>query len=239
MPRIPSLPAALAAVLLLLPGCVQGSDALLLAVAANFRATAEIVATRFTAAHDHDVRLVSASTGVLTAQLERGAPFDVFLAADAQAPDRLLGRGIGVPGSDRCYAQGQLVLLGSDNLRCLGERSLSLAIANAATAPYGAAAEAVLARPEFAGAAGRRILRGSNVLQAYQFFRAGGAELALVARSLTPGQGLPVPREWHAPIAQHRLVIAESDPVAQAFVDFLDSATVAPVLAAAGYLPCP
>ena len=51
----------------------------------------------------------------------------------------------------------------------------------------------VLRRPEFAPAKARKLVRGSNVVQAYQFWHSGAVDLALLPRSLAPQAPLPIP----------------------------------------------
>jgi ABC-type molybdate transport system substrate-binding protein len=70
-----------------------GAEALHIAVAANFRSAAEAVAGRFSATAGDKVIISAASTGVLAAQLRRGAPFDLLLAADQKRPQALVADG--------------------------------------------------------------------------------------------------------------------------------------------------
>ncbi|EED32236.1 molybdate ABC transporter, periplasmic molybdate-binding protein [gamma proteobacterium NOR5-3] len=220
----------------------HGADAaeLKVAVAANFRAAAQEIGNRFSQKTGVAVQISSASTGVLAAQMRRGAPFDVLLAADRARPQALVDDGSST-GPARCYALGSLVLLGADSLdTALSDPNKSLAIANPRSAPYGAAAMAVLAREDFAAASNRRVVRGSNVQQALQFYTSGGADLALVARSLSPDSGVPVPSEWHSRIEQYAVLNARSHNAddARAFLDYLTGPSAAPVLASFGYQPC-
>jgi molybdate transport system substrate-binding protein len=226
--------------LLCLAGTGAAENVLRVAVAANFRPAAEAFAAQFERDNDATIRVSSASTGVLAAQLRAGAPFDLLLAADHDRPQRLAQEGF-ASGPARCYARGSLVLLGADELApALADPTLSLAIANPETAPYGAAAMAVLERPEFAQARGRRVVRGSNVQQALQYFDSGAADIALVARSLRPASGIPVPENWHPPIDQYAIVSAKSGQkdLAEAFLSYLRSPAVADQFPALGYGPC-
>lgn len=234
--------ACLAVLTLLAQSPAYGKDAaeLKIAVAANFRVAAEKVADGFTDSTGIPAVISSASTGVLAAQMRRGAPFDLLLAADRARPQALVDDGSS-PGPAQCYALGSLVLLGADSIAsALSDPSRSIAIANPRSAPYGAAATAVLARQEFAGASERRVLRGSNVQQALQFYTSGGADLALVARSLSPNSGLTIPLGWHPGIEQYAVLNAHSQNAqrAQAFLDYLTGPDAAPVLASFGYQPC-
>ncbi len=237
----------LIALVLLSPNKSFGDDSrsddklsLRVAVAANFRAAAEQIAEKYSAASGVPVQISSASTGVLAAQMRRGAPFDVLLAADRARPQALVKDGTS-PGPAECYAVGSLVLLGADDLQsALADRSKSIAIANPRSAPYGIAAEAVLGRDGFANAAQRRVVRGSNVQQAMQFFASGGADLALVARSLSPIDGIAVPKTWYPPIKQYAVLNARSENLATAgaFLEYLLGPKSEPVLASFGYQQC-
>lgn len=220
------------------PGLAR-EDTLHLAVAANFRNAAQQIAAPFEKTHGVRVTISSASTGVLAAQLQAGAPFDLLLAADRERPALLHRAGLAATDPS-CYAVGSLVLLGAAELDdALSDPALSIAIANPATAPYGVAALSVLSRHAFAEASARRVVRGSNVQQALQFFDSGATDLALVARSLRP-DALPVPAQWHAPIEQYALIPSRSGQpaLARAFLDTMASEESRQVLAALGYGPC-
>lgn len=238
----PGFVARVATLLLLgqVPGYAQNTPVLTLAVAANFRAAAEQLGDNFTADTGVDVQVSSASTGVLAAQIRRGAPFDLLLAADRARPQALVDDGSS-PGPAHCYALGSLVLLGAESVEdALADASNSIAIANPRSAPYGVAATAVLAREEFTQEATRRIVRGANVQQAMQFYASGGTKLALVARSLSPTAGLAIPSSWHPRIEQYAVLNGRSKnkDIAHGFLDYLLSIEAAPVLAEFGYQPC-
>jgi molybdate transport system substrate-binding protein len=218
----------------------HGKEPLRIAVAANFRAAAEQLGERFGATTGQPVVVSSASTGVLAAQLRNGAPFDLLLAADQARPQMLVDEGVAIAPT-RCYALGSLVLLGAESINAaLADAGKSIAIANPRSAPYGAAALAVLERQGFADAQTRRVVMGSNVQQAYQFYAAGAADLGLVARSLSPQAGLPIPTDWHPRIEQHVIVSAASTQTALAdsFIAYLLSPEAEPILQSFGYKSC-
>lgn len=214
----------------------HASEPLRVAVAANFRHTLEQISERFERRSGYRVLLSSASTGTLYNQILRGAPFHLFFAADRERPQGLAAAGL---GHSECYARGRLVLVGG-GLEALADPSLSLAIANPETAPYGAAAAEVLARPEFSAGTDRRLVRGQNVAQAFQFWHSGATELALVARALAPA-ATPVPQGWHRPVDQYLLVLARAaaSEAAAAYMDWVRSDTVRSLIIEAGYDPCP
>ena len=143
-------------------------------------------------------------------------------------------------GEPFCYARGRLVLAGGNGeLGQLADPGLDLAIANPATAPYGVAAMAVLARPEFAAGSGRRLVRGANVVQAYQFWHSGAVELALLPRSLAP-QATLVPAAWHQPLDQFAIALTPvaANPALARYLRWIRSDTVRTLILDAGYEPC-
>src|SRR5262245_50362165 len=80
------------------------------AVAANFAPVLERLAAEFERATGHRVLASPGSTGKLFAQIENGAPFEVFLSADVERPQKLEASGAAVAGSRFTYALGKLVL---------------------------------------------------------------------------------------------------------------------------------
>ncbi len=131
---------------------------------------------------------------------------------------------------------GQLVLLGG-SLDDLSNPSKSLAIANPTTAPYGVAAIEVIARNRFRAGAERKLVRGGNALQAYQFWATGNVDLALVPRSLTLTQGVAIPSEWHQAIAQFGIALVET-PDVDDFLQWLSGNSTRQTIAELGYRTC-
>ena len=80
------------------------------AVAANFTEPAKEIAAAFTAASGHKALLSFGSSGQFYAQMEHGAPYEVFLSADSDRPKKAEQDGLGVPNTRFTYAIGRLVL---------------------------------------------------------------------------------------------------------------------------------
>ena len=230
-----------------LPSPVQ-ADELRVAVAANFRQALETIAAAFEQQSPHEVVLISGSTGKHYAQIVNGAPFDLFLAADAERPERLEDEGMCVPGSRFTYARGRLVLWspaddridpGGDVLR--GNDFRHLAIANPKLAPYGRAARETLESLGLWEALAASLVRGENVGQAFQFVKSGNAELGLVAWSQlqqdgeeTEGSWWLVPDTLHQPIEQ-QAVLLRPGAAAESFMAFLGSEKAVEIIRAHGY----
>ena len=223
------------------------ADEVRAAVAANFSAAAQEIGALFTAATGHTARFSFGSSGQLYAQITQGAPFDVYLAADRNYPQRILSEGHGVPNSGFTYAVGRLALFSAAANRVAGSASLErddftrLAIANPALAPYGAAAVEVLAALGLSERLRSRLVYGNNVAQAYQFVATGAAELGFVALAQVAaherGSRWVVPQELHAEIAQDAVLLQHGgdNEAAVAFLAFLRGPAAAAVKTRYGY----
>ncbi len=222
-------------------------EPLRIAVASNFAMPLQRLVDTYTAVTGEKISISSASTGALYNQIIHGAPFDLLLAADSERPARLEAEGLTF-GKRDTYALGQLVLayqpaledLAASGIEALlASPGLNLAMANPELAPYGQAAQAVLQRfPD----AEPRVLTGANVSQAMQMWITGGADAAFVSASFQPAQSLAVPADWHPPIAQQAVVLANSNNIdrAQAFMFWLHSLEARHIIQAQGYkLPEP
>ena len=212
-----------------------------IAVAANFNQTAISINKVFEQQSGHSTTLSAASTGVLHNQITHGAPFDIFLSADTQSPAMLEAAGRISSGTRFCYAVGRLALIGGNGtLASLEDPRFSLAIANPTTAPYGRAAQQVISRADVADTSERKLVRANNVVQAYQYWHTGAVDLALVAQSLDPENGIPVPQSWYDPLQQEAVLMAAAanNAAALSYVAFLKSDQVRGLIADAGYGNC-
>ncbi len=220
-----------------------------MAVAANFTAPAEEIGAAFTAATGDTVSFSFGATGGLYAQITQAAPFEVLLAADNTRPAQSVADGFGVAGSVFTYAIGRLALhstsidLADGAAVLAGGAFQHLAIADPATAPYGAAAMETLAGLGLLDATAGKLVTGQSVSQTLQFVDSGNAELGFVALSQVIGRPAPevwvVPAGYHAPIEQDAVLLkaGEGNPVASAFIAFLKGPEAAVIIARYGYEP--
>ncbi len=235
-----------------LPNIVIANDFLTIAVASNFTRTAGEIATNFTAATDISVRISAGSTGKLYAQIVHGAPFDIFLAADATRPELLERSGHSVVGTRFTYAIGTLVLWSQDaKLKGQDCREVlqvgaydRVALANPRTAPYGLAARDVLVAAGLWEAVSARAVFGENITQTFQFVATGNATLGFVARSQIidgrfdePSCAWPVPSSLHGDLHQQAVILSASSQkhVARQFLQYMRSPEVTAILNRHGY----
>ncbi len=183
------------------------------AVAANFTEAAKEIAAAFKAKTGHDAVLSFGASGQFYTQITQGAPFQVFLSADAGRPKKLVDDGLAVADSRFTYAIGKLVLWSKTPDLVKGEETLKaatfakLSICNPAAAPYGEAAVQAMKSLKLYDALQPKLVEGASITQAYQFVETGNAELGFVALSQLTGPATGsrwvVPQELYSPIRQH------------------------------------
>lgn len=231
----------------------SAGETVMVAVASNFLRTAEDIAGVFSKATGTEVTFSGGSSGKLYAQIEHGAPFDVFLSADAERPEQLEQKALTVAGSRFTYAIGRLALWSADpqlkgqdcRKALMAGKFRHLSIANPKTAPYGAAAVAVLEKLGLPRATlGERVVQGENIAQTLQFVATGSAQLGFVALSQLRGAGAPagtcqwnVPADLHAPIVQQAVLLkrAQANAAAAEFLRFLRSDAASALIRRDGY----
>jgi molybdate transport system substrate-binding protein len=233
----------------LLYGCREAPSRIVhVAVAANFAGVQNELAQRFTQQTGDTVRPSVGATGQLYAQIKNGAPFDVFLSADAERPRLLEEEGLAANDARFTYAIGQLVLYAPrrDSSSAAGPELLKskfthIAIANPAIAPYGAAALETIKRLSADSAVAGKVVQGESLTQTLQFVTSGAADLGFVALSQVLKEPAHtywvVPREYHNEIVQDAVLLrtAENNPPARAYLEFLRSAEAQAIIKAHGY----
>ena len=242
-----SLVAVAAALLSVFAGAARADD-VPVAVAANFTEPAKEIAAAFSAKTGHHVELSFGSSGQFYTQITQGAPFEVFLSADAERPQRIEREGLGVPGTRFTYAVGRLVLfsktpgLVDDKGAVLARAAFNkISIADPTAAPYGVAAIQVMQRLGVYARLRSKVVKGTSIAQAYQFVDSGAAELGFVALSQVigseGGSRWLAPATLHAPIDQQAILLYAGDkkPAARAFLQFLKGPEALAIIKRYGY----
>lgn len=161
------------------------------------------------------------ATADLAKQIEQGAPFDLFAAADVEHVEALEGKGLTVPGTLMLYARGQLVLwtpagsrLKLERIEDVGRTEVErISIAKPDVAPYGRAAVEALRALNLWKDVEQKVVYGQNVTQAKQYAATGNADVAFIPRSLVregEGQSIAIDERLHQPINQALAVTKSS-----------------------------
>ena len=227
------------------------ADTVSVAVAANFTAPMQKIASAFEADTGHKAELSFGATGKFYAQITHGAPFQVLLSADDTTPARLEREGKAVARSRFTYAIGTLVLWSAQPGYVDAQGAVlktgdfkHLAIANPKVAPYGAAALQVMDQLGATAAVQPRLVQGENIAQAFQFVATGNAQLGFVALSqvmadgkLTSGSAWQVPASLHDPIRQDAVLLTpgKDSTAAAALLAYLRGDKARAIIRSYGY----
>ena len=238
---------------LLTVSIISQAETTIVAVAANFTKPMTEIADLFEKKTGHSAKLSFGSSGKFVAQIENGAPFEVFLAADDKTTAKVQQDGFAVANSNFIYAIGKLVLwsatanLVDDQGAILSKGGFKhLALADPKLAPYGAAALEVLKTKGLLDKLKPLFVQGENITQTYQFIETANAELGFIALSqvidpdknkIVKGSAWQVPENLYSPILQGAVLLkkGEANPAAPALLEFLKSPEAKAIISKYGY----
>ena len=223
-----------------------------IAAAADLKfAMDEIVAT-FQQAHSADqVDVIYGSSGKFHAQIQRGAPYDLYFSADIAFPRALAKAGFAA-SEVRPYAVGRIVLWSAAmDARQMTLASLTdarvahVAVANPRHAPYGKRAEEALRASGLWDKVEPKLVYGENIAHAAQFVQSGNAQVGVIALALAVSPELAgkggywlIPDHLHAPLEQGFIITrrAQGNALAQRFADYMGSQAARAVMTRYGFV---
>jgi molybdate transport system substrate-binding protein len=241
-PRLSSL---LAIFLAILASTSRAQSTLTVAAASDLTDVEPLLQQAFEKTNAVRIRWVTGASAVLTQQIENGAPYDVFLSANAQFVERLASARKIEANSVRPYATGRVGVLWRDGkphaLKDLAADWVRfVALPNPKLAPYGVAAQQAIEHLGIWKAVQPRVVYGENVRQALELFESGNADAVLTSDSLLQGKPAAViPADWHNPIIQIGGVLATSSQkrTAEEFLKFLNSSAAREIFSKFGFGP--
>jgi molybdate transport system substrate-binding protein len=227
----------------------RSAEVLTVAAAADLQFAFTEIAELFEQETGRPVTLVFGSTGQLAQQIENGAPYDLFAAANIDFVEELAGKGLALPDTVALYARGRIVLAVNresgiaattmDDL--LAPAIQHVAIANPEHAPYGMAAKQALQAAQVWDAINPKLVLGENVRQVLQYVQTGNAEVGIVALSVANVPEVTwtlLDESLHQPLDQALAVVTDS-PHAQAardFAAFINGETGRPIMRKYGFV---
>ncbi|HVZ00626.1 MAG TPA: molybdate ABC transporter substrate-binding protein [Dongiaceae bacterium] len=223
------------------------ADEVNVAVAANFTDAAKEIGQAFKAKTGNDAVFSFGASGALYTQISQGAPFQVFLSADASRPKKAVDEGYGVSGTNFTYAIGKLVLWSKKPGLVTGEDTLKsgsfnkVSICDPKAAPYGQAAVETMQSLKLYDTLQPKLVQGANITQAFQFVDTGNAEIGFVALSQVVGKSegsqWMVPQDLYKPIKQDAVLLSKGadSAAAKAFIEFLKGPEAVAIIKKYGY----
>jgi molybdate transport system substrate-binding protein len=224
---------------------------LTVAAAADLRYALDAVITAYHRTHPQDaIEVTYGSSGKLLAQIEQGAPFELFFSADSDYPKQLVAAGA-AGGDPVPYALGHIVIWSASvdasklTVADLAKPSFEhIAIANPEHAPYGKRAEQALRAAGIWDAVRPRLVYGDSIAQTAQFVASGNAKVGIIAQSLAldpqmakKGGYAVIPAALYQPLLQSFVVTRRGadNALAHDFAQYVQSAEARDVLGRYGF----
>lgn len=212
------------------------------------------------------IEVTYASSGKLFAQINSGAPYDIFLSADQDFPAKYAQQQTSANATIQTpftYTRGQLALYSSNHdlgtLKTLDKASLQhlfitqpsesktiikITLANPELAPYGASAKSFLQQQGLYNTLSNKkvLIQAENIGQAFQYAHTATTDYGFVALSqlisakLADSKYIILQPESYPAILQDGIVIRNSTQATD-FSHYLQSNPAQKLFAEAGYLP--
>jgi molybdate transport system substrate-binding protein len=164
------------------------------------------------------------SSGLLAKQIEQGAPFFLFAAANKSFVDQVVKARKCDAATAQLYSRGRLVLWAKSGAPAKIEDIVDpkykrIGIANPDHAPYGKAAKEAMEKAGIYDQVKDRLVLGENISATMTYAKEGSVDLAFVALSLAISTDaqlyMPVALDLHEPLEQ-TLVVCGTGPEAEA-----------------------
>ena len=174
---------------LVLLGLSANAGTIKIAVAANVSYAINDLKKEFNKLHPNTkVRVTLGSSGILTAQISHGAPYDLFMSANMKYPNTLYKNNLAIT-KPIIYAKGSLAYLSnkpkdfSKGINLLEDKSIrKIAIANPKTAPYGIASVQALKNAKIYKNIKAKLIYGESISQTVSY-TVTATDIGLIAKS--------------------------------------------------------
>ncbi|RBQ26141.1 molybdate ABC transporter substrate-binding protein [Arcobacter sp. CECT 9188] len=225
-----------------------------IAVAANVSYAINDLIAEFNKTNpDTKIEVVLGASGKFTAQIQNGAPFDIFMSADMKFPETLYKEKL-TATEPVVYAQGSLAMLSAKEIDfskgievVINDNIKKVAIANPKTAPYGTAAIEALKNANILDKVESKFVYAESISQAVTYALTA-ADIGFIAKSLLYEDKMAKYKEnvhWvsvdpklYTPIDQGIVVLnkAKDNTEAKAFYEFILSDKAKEIFKNFGYL---
>ena len=193
---------------------------------------------------DIKVNFITSSSGKLTAQILREAPYDIFLSANMKYPKFLYSKGIGVL-PPVIYAKGKICLF-STKFKNLSLKNLknysSIAISKPKITPYGKAAVEAFINSKVYSKIKNKLIYAETISAVLSYVK-NGADVGVISKSLIYSKNIKnlgkfyykdINSSLYHPINQGMLLLNQKKE-AKKFYDFLLSFDAKKILKKYGY----
>jgi len=237
----------------LLLGSFLQAQTLTIALAANVSYAMDELKTAFNKhCPDTKLRIIIGGSGKLKAQIQNGAPYDLFISANMQYPEALYKEQLAIT-KPKIYAYGALAILSqkkrdfTKGIAIVKDSDIRrIALANPKTAPYGKAAKEALINAKLYKTIENKLIFGESIAQTVTY-TITAADLGFIAKSalyspkmnhFTEGKNyIEVDQRFYKPIAQGIVILrhATDNSDAQKFYHFILSDEAKTIFKKYGY----
>lgn len=224
------------------PGFAQQ---LKLGVAASLAQPFQDIKAAYQAQSNKTIAITTASSGILSAQIQNGSPLDLFFSANMYYPRQLAEKGFGMKPPS-LFVYGNLVGWSASSgkntpfINQLADAEL-IAIANPELAPYGKAAQNWLVEQGLWEDVASRLVYGENIGQVNRYISMGAVDVAFTAVSAMHATPLASKGSWYhleasdrGVLANGMLVLTNNQTIAH-FLEFLSSKAARDIFRKYGY----
>lgn len=233
-----------------LPLSAVGKEKLLrVAAAADLNVAFKEIGEVFEKKTGTKVDFIFGSTGTLAQQIENGAPFDVFAAANIKFVDDLKAKKLIIPDTQQLYAQGRVGIAtpihSSLEVKTLQDflnpKVKKIAIANPEHAPYGTAAKEALEKAGLWEKVKGKMVYGKNIAETLTLINTGNADTGVIALSIYDKNKVKfhlINDQSHNPLNQSMAVVRKTkmELEARKFVRFVNSAEGRAIMKKYGFI---
>ena len=253
MKKKPTFRILILTLLFCLAGNAQlSAQVLRIAVAANAQQLIKRLQKDFERKTGIKSEAIVGASGKLTTQIMNGAPYDVFLSADTEFPQKLYAKQFGLQ-PPKIYALGSLIICGKTNLDLKnwpkilsGNKARRIAIANPKTAPYGKAAEEALKYYQLKDKISSKLVYAESISQVNTYIQTGAVELGFTTESFLYEHNDKSKLKWarvdagsYGEIEQGAILLAYAKKgklkEATQFFDYLSSSAAQQIIRKSGY----
>jgi molybdate transport system substrate-binding protein len=238
---------------LLSKSVLASNNEITVATSANVQFAMEEISKEFEKETNIKVKSIVSSSGKLSAQIDNGAPFDIFVSADTKYPDSLFKKGKTYL-KPKIYAKGLLVLWTlkdfklDKNLNILKNYKVEkIAIANPKNAPYGEQAISVLDKLNLKDSLKSKFVYGDSIAQVNNYIFSKSVDIGITSKStvVSPkmkgiGNWLELNNSYYKPIEQSAVILKYGQENnlenATKFYNFIFSKKTKNILKKYGYL---
>jgi len=226
-------------------------DRLNIAIASSLLLPLQEIKEDFENTNNCNIEFISAATGSLTSQILNGAPYDLFIAADLDYPNRLVEAGltVDVPAvalNGTVYFWSSSRVEKDELLFKLTKGTFErIAISNPELAPFGRTAMDWLIRKEAWEAVQSSLVFGNSVGQVNHYIKINTVNAAFSSNSAAFSQALQSEGFWipiegpdisYVPYFYVILRKSKSKSTAQGFINFLSSESSIALLRKYGFV---